>query len=276
MSFQLRETWINKLRDIIKTNFAETQDSTGKVRKQWFNLTETNKEAYEIGKLKRFLVQQKLVMQDTILQMTKSSLQRFVDAIVFFLPISVHIEDSNTVINSYYTKEEEKAMGAKKEKMPLFSIDLMLQGTAPQYSTSPEEVVETIKNIFKHGLGALQEKEQLEQKLMPHFFKSNQKAFLKVPLLPEERPRLPDNSSGKRELPDENTWVYDQYERLCTEIQKCVQPLHEYITTYSKYKSEFMWDPEAELAKIRDEENWPTADDLEKEVNRHRKEAMRL
>ena len=209
MSFQLRETWINKLRDIIKTNFAEAQDGTGKVRKQWFNLTETNKEAYEIGKLKRFLVQQKLVMQDTILQMAKSSLQRFVDAIIFLLPISVQIQDSNTVINSYYTKEEEKAMGAKKEKMPLFSIDLMLQGTAPQYSTSPEEVVETIKNIFKHGLGALQEKEQLEQKLMPHFFKSNQKAFLKVPLLPEERPRLPDNSSGKRELPDENTWVYD-------------------------------------------------------------------
>jgi len=61
---------------------------------------------------------------------------------------------------------------------------------------------------------------------MPHFFKSNQKAFLKVPLLPEERPKLPDNSSGRRELPDENIWVYDQYERLCTEIQKSVEPLH--------------------------------------------------
>lgn len=56
-------------------------------RKQWFNLTESNRDAYEISKLKRFLVQQKLVMQDTILEMTKNSLQRFVDAIIYFLPI---------------------------------------------------------------------------------------------------------------------------------------------------------------------------------------------
>ena len=37
-----------------------------------------------------------------------------------------------------------------------------------------------------------------------------------------------------------------------------------------------MWDPEAEINKIKDEENWPTADDLEKEVKRHRNEAKRL
>ena len=67
-------------------------------------------------------------------------------------------------------------MGAKKEKMPLFSVDLTLgQNNMPAYSTSPEDVVETIKTVFRHGLGALQEKEQLEQKLLPHFFKSNQK-----------------------------------------------------------------------------------------------------
>ena len=99
MSFQLRETWINKLRDIIKQNFAEKKDEDGIVRKQWFNLTETNRDAYEIGKLKKFLVQQKLVMQDTILDMTKSSLQRYVDAIVFFLPIAVNVKDSNNVEN---------------------------------------------------------------------------------------------------------------------------------------------------------------------------------
>jgi hypothetical protein len=78
---------------------------------------------------------------------------------LYFIPISVQIQDSNTVHNNYYTKEEEKNMGAKKEKMPLFSIDLCLVGNGPQYSTSPEEVVKTIRDIFKHGLGALQEKE---------------------------------------------------------------------------------------------------------------------
>jgi len=56
MSFQLRETWINKLRDIIKINFAEKEDADGIKRKQWFNLSETNRDAYDISKLKRFLV----------------------------------------------------------------------------------------------------------------------------------------------------------------------------------------------------------------------------
>jgi hypothetical protein len=74
MGFQLRETWINKLRDIVKSNFAEKTDKDGNKIRSWFNLTETNRDAYEISKLKRFLVQQKLVMQDTILEMSKSSL----------------------------------------------------------------------------------------------------------------------------------------------------------------------------------------------------------
>jgi len=157
-------------------------------------------------------------MQDTILDMTKSSLQRYVDAVLFFLPIEVKIKDSNNVDNIYYTKEEEKSMGAKKEKMPLFSVDLQLIDNLPAYSFSPEDVVKTILDVFKHGLGALQEKEQLEQKLLPHLFKSNQKQFLKVPHLPEDKPRIPDNSNGRRELPDENIWVYDQFERLSNAI----------------------------------------------------------
>lgn len=160
--------------------------------------------------------------------------------------------------------------------MPLFSIELLLQFNTPNYSTSPQEVVKAIENIFKQGLGALQEKEQLEQKLMPHFFKQNQKVFLKVPVLPDEKPRVPDNSSGKRELPDENTWVWDQYERLCKEINKSVKPLEDYLDTYKKYNKEFMWDPEKEISQIRDEENWPTSDELAGRVNHHRSEALRL
>jgi len=218
MSFQLRETWINKLRDIIKANFVETTDANGVKRRQWFNLTETNKDAYEIGKLKRFLVQQKLVMQDTILEMSKNSVKRYVDAVIYFLPVSVQVVDSNKVENTFYTKEEKATQGTAQDKMPLFSIDLILQNNAPAYSTSPEDIVETIKNTFKTGMEALKEKEQLEQKLLPHLFKTNQKVYLKVPMLPAEKPEKPLNNGGRREMPDENTWVWEQYERLCEEI----------------------------------------------------------
>jgi hypothetical protein len=94
-------------------------------------------------------------MQDTLLEMTKSSIKRFVNSVIYFLPINVQIVDSNTVVNNYFTKDEEKAMGAKKEKMPLFFIDLMMDKNTPAYSTDPVQVVETVKTIFQAGLNAL-------------------------------------------------------------------------------------------------------------------------
>lgn len=172
-------------------------------------MTETNKEAYEIGKLKRFLVQQKLVMQDTILEMSKNSVQRYVDAVIFLLPLQVQVFDSCRVENTFYSKEETAKQGAAQDKMPLFTIDLILKDNQPAYSTSPEDIVDTITYVFKRGIGALEEKEQLEHKLLPHLFKTNSKQYLKVPVLPSEKPRKPDSSTGKRELPDENTWVWD-------------------------------------------------------------------
>ena len=39
---------MNKIKDIIKTKFAVAGEG-------WFNISETNREVYEIGKLKRFL-----------------------------------------------------------------------------------------------------------------------------------------------------------------------------------------------------------------------------
>jgi hypothetical protein len=52
--------------------------------------------------------------------------------------------------------------------------------------------------------------------------------------------------------------------------------MHDYLHTYDKYKNEFSWDPEKELAKIRDEENWPTPEELQAQVVMHRQEANRL
>ena len=77
-----------------------------------------------MGKLKKFLTQTKFVMQDTLQFMTKSSVQRFVAAICDFVPISVEVKDSFNVVNTFYTAEQIAAMGAPKDKIPLFHIDL--------------------------------------------------------------------------------------------------------------------------------------------------------
>jgi len=124
ISYYLKETWVNKIKDIIKTNFAEDPLQTSQFGRPWYSLHETSKDAYEMGKLKKFLTQTKFVMQDTLLYMTEVSVKRFVDAICDFVPLSTEVVNSNEVLNVYYTQEEIEKYGALKDKIPLFHIDL--------------------------------------------------------------------------------------------------------------------------------------------------------
>jgi hypothetical protein len=56
--------------------------------------------------------------------MTEDSVKRFVNSVCDFVPISVKVTSSNEVKNTFYTEEQIKSMGAAKDKIPLFSIDL--------------------------------------------------------------------------------------------------------------------------------------------------------
>lgn len=155
-------------------------------------------------------------------------------------------------------------MGAPKEKIPMFQIDLMLdeETSRPRYSTSSKDVVSVILTIFQNGIKSLQEINQVEQKLLPHLFKSNVKMFLKAISLPEYRPVDPD-PNDKSELPDEKTWLFDDYDRLRTCITKIIEPLEKYMTTYDKYEQEYKFDPVSEMEQYDDPDNWPGVEELQ-------------
>ena len=70
------------------------------------------------------MTQTKFIMQDTLLDMTRGSVRRYVDSVLDFLPLTVNVKDTAQVVNMYYTAEEIKRMGAEKVKFPLFRIDL--------------------------------------------------------------------------------------------------------------------------------------------------------
>ena len=58
--------------------------------------------------------------------------------------------------------------------------------------------------------------------------------LLKATIRPEYRPEEP-NSLDKRELPDENTWVFDEYSKLREIITKIIDPMEAYILTYDRF-----------------------------------------
>lgn len=208
--------------------------------------------------------------------MTEASVKRFVAAIMDFVPIKCEVHDSFNVTNTFYTEEQIKEMGAPKEKIPLFHIDLTVgEDKKPRYSQSAKEVVASILTIFEAGIKSLQEINQVEQKLLPHLFKSNQKLFLKAVIKPDYRPADP-NPDDPRELADENTWVFDEYDKLRTCITEIIEPLDKYILTYDRFENEYKFDPEAEMAKYDNEEDWPEVAELKASILFHQAEEKRL
>ena len=98
---------------------------------------------------------------------------------------------------------------------------------------------------------------------------------LKVPIKPMWMPELPD-PANKKLLPDENTWVYEEYDRLKHKIAETVEPLKQYIETFKGFKDEFTLDPDALIKELDDPENPPDHFQLQKDVLFHRKEVKRL
>jgi len=209
--------------------------------------------------------------------MTQKSVKRYVDSILSFLPIGVKVVDTNNVTNTYFTADEIKAMGAPKPKFSLFHLEISLnkETNQPEFSHTPQEVVSSILKTFDNGLRALQEISQLEQKLLPNLFKSNQKMFLKVPVKPEFLPEKPELGNLKQ-LPDENTWVFEEYERLEKKIQETVAPVLEYLKTFDKYEKEYNLDTAKEISLFDDENDPPEPEQLRKEVIKHKQEEERL
>jgi hypothetical protein len=83
-----------------------------------------------------------MMMQDTLLSITKRSVNSFVEEILKFLPKGVKIIDSNTVENDFFTKEEKEANDQLKVPFPLFQIDLTTDSVTnePRYSSTPSEI----------------------------------------------------------------------------------------------------------------------------------------
>jgi len=99
--------------------------------------------------------------------------------------------------------------------------------------------------------------------------------LLKATVRPEYRPEEP-NPLDKRELPDENTWVFDEYSKLREVITKIIDPMEAYILTYNRFKNEYEFDPDKEMKQYEDPENWPEVDVLRSSIIFHRAEEERL
>lgn len=91
--------------------------------------------------------------------------------------------------------------------------------------------------VFDEGIKVLEKIPQLEPILMKHLFKTHGQQCLKAPVRPEQKPAPPDPNK-KSVLPDENTWLWEAYAALKEALTEAVQPLYEYVQTFSQFEAE--------------------------------------
>jgi len=100
--------------------------------------------------------------------------------------------------------------------------------------------------------------------------------YLKATKKPQSRPEEP-SPDNPAELPDPNAWVFEEYAKLRDTISKIIEPMNDYFATYAKFEKENdTLDPEAEMKKYEDPENWPSVDELKGMITTHRREEQRL
>lgn len=97
--------------------------------------------------------------------------------------------------------------------------------------------MQSVREVFEEGIKCLQEIPQLEPRLLQALFKTHAKKTIKAPIIPQEKPKIPEKEE-KKALIDENLWLWDAFEKLIVNLERAVLPLDLYVKTFSAFQAE--------------------------------------
>ena len=130
----MKETWVNKIKDVIFACFGE-------VGKGWFNIKEKSKDTYEYGKLKKLLTLIRLMMQEVVLDLSHRSLNKFHQKILSYLPLLTIVQSAGDVKNYYFQEDlEDYEEEIPDEQVEIFgesSVELRKESSLIQQSGDP-------------------------------------------------------------------------------------------------------------------------------------------
>lgn len=156
-------------------------------------------------------------------------------------------------------------------------LDLILKNgqLIPTFSTLPQLIVQSLRDIFEDGVKCLQEIPQLEPILMKHLFKTHGKKTIKAPIIPQEKPK-PVDKEDKKKLPDENTWLWDAYELLITNMERAILPLNDYVQTFAAFDKENALNPDKYVKELDSVDNPRTPQELRADIYENMKKEEQI
>ena len=262
MMTYLKNTWIDDMITIIKRQFAE-------IGKGWFNMKETNKLTYEFGKLKRFLTVVRLIMQDTLRQLLKRSLDEFVEFFRKNIPVNVNIFNDYKVVNKFQD-------GVYRN--PVLSLDMIQVANQNEFNFlfKPEKIKSDILSLIKKVVEDLQKIPDLEPKVLDRLHKAKKNdSFVLTPILPKEKPKKPNPFIIPRRYPDENLWLWDLFNDFSKYLDKPLALLEEYKNHFAKHEKLLCIKPE-DILMIFEGSKGKDMEFIQNEINKWQKEEEKL
>lgn len=261
--YTLKMRWVDDVVTCVEDSFKNEKEG-------WFNIKEANPSNYHIGKLKSFLTLVKVTMQDTLMDLIKANLNKYVDFIASFMPETTVIESITQVSNKYSDGYQVSSLGEedfRKLHTPLFSVDLRIIDGHIKYSDSPIFFKGTVLKTFSVTLQELGTIQEIEGKILDSKFKKKIDSYLSCPKLPEYAPDLGDGSDPLKKYENQNVWVWDLYKRLESIMIEAILPLDEFLERFDKFK-EILELSEEQLVKKYDGEHKKPIDFIFKEIEK--------
>jgi dynein heavy chain len=67
-------------------------------------------------------------------------------------------------------------------------------------------------------------------------------------------------------LPDENTWLWDAFDTIKSQLEKCIEPLYEYVKTFEQFDGENKLNPDKHVKSLDEGEHPITAEGLKHDI----------
>lgn len=224
-----RQDWPTSLQTIVLREF----DS---VKKGWFNVREKNVDLYRHGKLRRFLLLARLMMQDTLRNLAKMSVQSYVSTIERLAPMNVSVK-------SIYGAE---CTFRESFQNPVLTVEVRpSEGfTHFDFVLHPHRFVSTALDAYNAGLQFLNEVYPLERLMIPPRLQSS------------------DGPSLIEAFQFDEDWVQDGYQRIQSSLENaCLGPT-EFLQRLQIFEPLLQRDPAALVEAFfeKDKENAEPSD----------------
>lgn len=225
LQYYIFGTWTDNLKAILKSNLSG-------VGKGWFNLQESNKNAFEFGKVKKILTILRFIMQDTLYDIIRRDYLELSAWFQKFLVKDVHVVDIRTVHAT-----QRKAFKFSLDVVPATTLDSF------QYSEDPDANYLVLQKIIANPIKTLGKVQDLTPYIMDKLFSQQNPGFSNLAL-----PVLIIDERGEQ---SSHEWLAEVAGDILRGFQKCTQPLKDYLRTLSKFLPVLQYSQSALLAEAQ-------------------------